>query len=196
MARALKSLIDHHSYFCRGCGNPLPRGFHGHFHPGCLKADKRRRTSEKRRMEREKFEAWLAHQLCPQCGSAIRFRNGQQAQQVDEAGAPHAQWNDDPDPTSSLPGLCLANLRSPVFQCLIWRVSGVVAIRRQTGKAAAGGDDQFVRRRRSSRSAVEGSGRPETMAAGLSKTRARATSAPKRLETAERASDRIGLRCL
>jgi hypothetical protein len=34
-------------YFCRGCGLKLPLGFRGHFHRGCLRADKRRRTSKR-----------------------------------------------------------------------------------------------------------------------------------------------------
>lgn len=58
-------------YFCRACGGPLPDGWHGQFHPQCLKEDKRRRTREKRRVERERFQAWLRHQRCPECGAAL-----------------------------------------------------------------------------------------------------------------------------
>jgi hypothetical protein len=58
-------------YFCRGCGQPLPADWHGQFHPECLKADKRRRTQEKRQLERQRFEAWMRAQHCPQCGTTI-----------------------------------------------------------------------------------------------------------------------------
>lgn len=58
-------------YFCRGCGQPLPSGWHGQFHPECLKADKRRRTQEKRRLESARLLEWLQRQRCPQCGAAM-----------------------------------------------------------------------------------------------------------------------------
>jgi hypothetical protein len=58
-------------YFCRGCGQPLPSGWHAQFHPECLKADKRRRTQEKRRLERVRLQQWLHRQRCPQCGAAL-----------------------------------------------------------------------------------------------------------------------------
>lgn len=58
-------------YHCRGCGVPLPFGFRGLFHPDCLKADKRRRTREKRRVEREKFEAWLRRLQCRECETSL-----------------------------------------------------------------------------------------------------------------------------
>jgi len=58
-------------YFCRGCGNPLPNDWHGQFHPACLIADKRRRTQEKRRLERVRLQQWLQRQRCPQCGAAL-----------------------------------------------------------------------------------------------------------------------------
>src|ERR1700680_1001152 len=94
MAGVLKApSTEYQAYFCRGCARPMPRGFQGHFHPDCLKADKRRRTSEKRRVEREKFEAWLAHQQCPQCGAASRFQN-KTADPTAGQGRPHVQWND------------------------------------------------------------------------------------------------------
>ena len=59
-------------YYCRGCGEKLPPDGQAQFHPECLKADKRRRTREKRRLEQERALAWLERQKCPACGSAIR----------------------------------------------------------------------------------------------------------------------------
>jgi hypothetical protein len=59
-------------YYCRGCGGKLPPDWHAQFHPQCLKADKRRRTQEKRRLEQERLLARLEHQKCPACGSAMR----------------------------------------------------------------------------------------------------------------------------
>jgi len=59
-------------YYCRGCGEKLPPDWHAQFHPECLKADKRRRTQEKRRWEHERLLAWLERQKCPACGSAMR----------------------------------------------------------------------------------------------------------------------------
>ena len=59
-------------YYCRGCGEKLPPDWHAQFHPECLKADKRRRTNEKRLLERERLLAWLERQKCPVCGSAMR----------------------------------------------------------------------------------------------------------------------------
>ncbi len=50
-------------YYCRGCGEKLPSDCHAQFHPECLKADKRRRTHEKRRLEQERLLA---------CGSAMQ----------------------------------------------------------------------------------------------------------------------------
>ena len=58
-------------YFCRGCGQPLPAAWHALFHPECLKADKRRRTQEKRRLERARLQQWLHRQRCPQCGATM-----------------------------------------------------------------------------------------------------------------------------
>ena len=58
-------------YFCRGCGDPLPSDWHGQFHPECLKADKRQRTQEKRRLERARLQQWLQRQRCPQCGAVF-----------------------------------------------------------------------------------------------------------------------------
>lgn len=59
------------NYFCRGCGQPLPASWHGQFHPQCLKADKRRRTQEKRRLQRIRLQQWLQRQRCPQCGASM-----------------------------------------------------------------------------------------------------------------------------
>ena len=58
-------------YYCRGCGEKLPPDWHAQFHPQCLKADKRRRTQERRRWERERLLALLERQKCPVCGSAM-----------------------------------------------------------------------------------------------------------------------------
>jgi hypothetical protein len=58
-------------YFCRGCGDPLPGDWHGQFHPECLKADKRRRTQDKRRLERARHQQWLQRQHCPECGAML-----------------------------------------------------------------------------------------------------------------------------
>jgi len=58
-------------YYCRGCGEKLPPDCHAQFHPTCLKADKRRRTQERRQLEQERFLAWLARQKCPACGAAM-----------------------------------------------------------------------------------------------------------------------------
>lgn len=60
-----------HQYHCRGCGKPLSPSYSGLFHSDCLKADKRRRTREKRQLERERFEAWLSRQRCPECGAKL-----------------------------------------------------------------------------------------------------------------------------
>jgi len=58
-------------YYCRGCGEKLPPDGHAQFHPECLRADKRRRIQEKRRLEHERLLIWLARQKCPLCGSAM-----------------------------------------------------------------------------------------------------------------------------
>lgn len=58
-------------YYCRGCGDPLPRSSRSLFHPDCLRADKRYRTREKRRLEREKLEAWLRRLRCRECGAQL-----------------------------------------------------------------------------------------------------------------------------
>ena len=57
------------SYYCRGCGRSLPRGFRGHFHKECLGADKRRRIRLRRKKEQIRFEAWLSQQHCNVCGA-------------------------------------------------------------------------------------------------------------------------------
>ena len=58
-------------YYCRGCGEKLPPDWHGQFHPECLKADKRRRTQEKRSLERAKLLTRLENQKCPTCGAPL-----------------------------------------------------------------------------------------------------------------------------
>jgi hypothetical protein len=60
---------DQPSYFCRGCGKPLPSGFRGHFHAECLRADKRRRTRTRRAQEQKRFRVWLEKFACPHCGA-------------------------------------------------------------------------------------------------------------------------------
>lgn len=67
-----------HQHYCLGCGKPLPPGRRGLFHHDCLKADKRYRTSERRRREREKFQSWLRRQRCPRCGARL----GEQAEEA------------------------------------------------------------------------------------------------------------------
>jgi hypothetical protein len=59
-------------YYCRGCGEKLPPDWHAQFHPACLKADKRRRTQERRQLEQERFLTWLARQKCPACGATLK----------------------------------------------------------------------------------------------------------------------------
>ncbi len=56
-------------YYCRGCGEKLPSDWHAQFHPECLRADKRRRTQERRRLEWERLVALLERVKCPVCGS-------------------------------------------------------------------------------------------------------------------------------
>jgi len=74
-------------YFCRGCGDALPPEWHGQFHPECLKADKRRRTQEKRRSERERFQSWLQRQHCPECGVQMGVRPGRSSATNDSPAA-------------------------------------------------------------------------------------------------------------
>jgi len=80
-------------YYCRGCGQALAPDWHGQFHPECLKADKRKRTQQKRAEEREKFEAWLRRISCPACGINFRnarelFRGGHGQRLADSTGLP------------------------------------------------------------------------------------------------------------
>ena len=63
---------QHH---CRGCGNLLPAGARNQFHQLRLRADKRSRVTERRRMEQERFQRWMGKQVCPNCGT----RYGKQA---------------------------------------------------------------------------------------------------------------------
>jgi hypothetical protein len=55
--------------YCRGCGRLLPAGFRGQFHKECLRADKRNRTQEQRRREKERFRTWLHERHCSKCGA-------------------------------------------------------------------------------------------------------------------------------
>ena len=59
-------------YHCRGCGEPLPAKYAGLFHPDCLKADKRRRTREKRKTEQERIWKWLRKNACVECQAKFR----------------------------------------------------------------------------------------------------------------------------
>jgi len=59
----MRTKQKHHVYFCRGCGKKLRRGTKQYFHSECLRADKRRRTAEKREMERRRVNALR----CPHC---------------------------------------------------------------------------------------------------------------------------------
>ena len=58
-----------HHYFCRGCGRPLPPGSRAQFHKECLRADKRHRVREQRRLEERLFKVWLRKQICSKCGA-------------------------------------------------------------------------------------------------------------------------------
>ena len=71
-------------HYCRGCGGTLALGWRGLFHPDCLKADKRHRTREKRRQEREKFQAWLSQQRCPRCGAKLGQKPDQRPRLLQE----------------------------------------------------------------------------------------------------------------
>jgi len=55
-------------YYCRGCGGVLAGGDGSHFHPECLRSDKRQRVREQRRRQQEKFQKWLNRQRCVNCG--------------------------------------------------------------------------------------------------------------------------------
>src|ERR1700730_1764883 len=75
-------------YYCRGCGEKLPPDWHAQFHPECLKADKRRRTYEKRRLEQERLLAQLERQKCPACGSAIMLQEPKRGRREASRAAP------------------------------------------------------------------------------------------------------------
>ena len=59
------------AYYCRGCGGPLPQDSSVHFHPECLKADKRRRIAERRQRETQRLHKWLRRRKCPDCGASL-----------------------------------------------------------------------------------------------------------------------------
>ena len=63
----VSALPDKNVHFCRGCGGELLRSSRSYFHPECMKADKRRRTRERRAREREQFARWLREVPCPHC---------------------------------------------------------------------------------------------------------------------------------
>jgi hypothetical protein len=59
------------AYYCRGCGKPLPAGSAAKFHTECLKADKRRRITERRARETQRFQGWLRRRKCARCGARL-----------------------------------------------------------------------------------------------------------------------------
>jgi len=65
------SKVQGAAYYCRGCGDLLPEGSSAHFHPECLKADKRRRVAERRQGETQRFQAVLRRLQCPECGANL-----------------------------------------------------------------------------------------------------------------------------
>jgi len=60
-----------HRYFCRGCGRPLEDRSRRYFHTACLRKDKRRRTREKRKAERKRFEKWARRLSCTCCNHVL-----------------------------------------------------------------------------------------------------------------------------
>lgn len=62
-------VLDNFQYRCRACGEPLPPGSRALFHPACLKEDKRHRTQEKRRLEKERILGLLCKIRCRHCGN-------------------------------------------------------------------------------------------------------------------------------
>ena len=70
-ANALLEGMQAPVYYCRGCGGPLPQGSSAHFHPECLKADKRRRIAERRQQEAQRFQKWIRRLQCPDCGANL-----------------------------------------------------------------------------------------------------------------------------
>lgn len=59
--------LDNPQYCCRLCGKLLPNS-RAYFHPECLQKDKRRRTQERRRLEKEQLLGLLRKVRCQHCG--------------------------------------------------------------------------------------------------------------------------------
>jgi hypothetical protein len=79
-------------YYCRGCGKPFPTGVRSHFHKECLRIDKRRRTADQRRREKERVDRLLEKQRCPKCGAAYsEQRSGGAIEASCEASHPTQQ---------------------------------------------------------------------------------------------------------
>lgn len=60
------------SYFCRGCGQPLPPGRARQFHTECLKIDKQRRVAARREQRRRQFTVWASRLHCENCGEPFK----------------------------------------------------------------------------------------------------------------------------
>jgi hypothetical protein len=95
-------------YFCRGCGSELPMGFRGHFHGECLRADKRRRVSERRRKEQEMLKRQLEKYRCSNCGARYADQGTNGATTICCEASPSLQ---EADP---LPGRCTESMRKDV----------------------------------------------------------------------------------
>jgi RNase P subunit RPR2 len=67
--------LDSTTYFCRGCGKPLPEGSKARFHAECRRGDKRRRVADRREREAKRDARRLRNQLrqlnCPDCGASL-----------------------------------------------------------------------------------------------------------------------------
>ncbi len=63
------------TYFCRGCGGPLPEGSKARFHVECRRTDKRRRVAGRRQRqamrENRLLRRHLRHLNCPSCGASL-----------------------------------------------------------------------------------------------------------------------------
>ena len=68
-------VIEPPTYFCRGCGKPLPEGTKANFHPDCRRSAKRERVARKRQREAQRetrrLRAQLRHLKCPGCGMSL-----------------------------------------------------------------------------------------------------------------------------
>jgi hypothetical protein len=95
-------------YFCRGCGSVLPVGFRGHFHRECLRADKRRRVSERRRREQEMLKRQLEKYRCSNCGARYADQGTNRATTICCEASRSLQEGDPP------PGRCPELMRQDV----------------------------------------------------------------------------------